>query len=121
MKTAAPVIQPDPDALVGKRVLDNDVCRAVAINIQRGYSERRFDRLESEDRIATASEMKFYLPGAVGRPRSAMIEKDGAVRFLITVEIGSGHRLTEQRTKAHWRRETHPRQRTFEPVLRPKR
>lgn len=44
---------------------------------------------DSKARKATR-EMKLYCPEAALGPQPVMIDKDGAIGFVITVEIGSG-------------------------------
>jgi hypothetical protein len=119
-KAATPVIQPHLKAFVSERLLDDDVGRAVSVDIQGRYCEGSFVRFEGEASIFPTREVKLYCPEAALRPKLAVIDEDSAIGFVVTVEIGSGERLTERHREIRWRREIRPRQRTFEPILRPK-
>ncbi len=53
--------------------------------------------------------MKLNCPQAALRPTPAIIDKDRAIGFVITVEIGNGERLTERRPELRLRCEVPPR------------
>jgi hypothetical protein len=74
-KVAMPVIQPDLAMFVRKRLLDNDVGRAVPINIQGQYCQRGLIRFEAEISIPVTREMKLYGPEAALRLKPAIIDK----------------------------------------------
>jgi hypothetical protein len=120
-KAAVPVIQPNLEKFVSERLLDDDVGRAVPVNIPGRYYQRGFVRFEGKVGIPAAREMKLDCPKAALRPKPVLIDKDGSIGLVITVEIGSGERLTEPSPEIRWRREIRPRERTFEPILRPQR
>jgi hypothetical protein len=64
--------------------------------------------------------MKLYCPEGNLGPQPVMIDKDGTIRLVIAVEVSGGKRLPEWRHEARRRCEIRPRQRAFEPILRPK-
>jgi len=45
-KATAPVIQPDPETFVSERLLDDDVGRAVPVNVQSRHCQSGFVRFE---------------------------------------------------------------------------
>lgn len=106
--------------MVSERLLDDDVRCAVPVDIQGRYCQRGFVRPKREVGISSAREMKLDGPEGALRPTPAIIHKDGAIGFVITVKVGSCERLLERRAQIRWRCEMSPRQRAFEPVLRPK-
>lgn len=116
-KTAAPFVQPNVETFVGERLLDDDVGCAVAVNIQGCYRQRGFVGLKGEVPILPAGEMKLDGADAALRPRPAMIDKDSAIDLAVTVEIGSGKRLSEGHPEIGWRCQIRPRPCAFEAVL----
>jgi hypothetical protein len=113
-KATAPVIKPHLETFVGESLLNDDVVRAVPVYIQGRYCQRGFVRFEGKVSIPTAREMELYCSEAA--LRLPMIDKDGAIEFIVAVEIGSRYCPSPEMCQPCGIR---PRKRAFKPVLRP--
>ena len=89
MKTTAPVIQPNEKTLMGQGVLDDNVRRAVFVDVPSCYRQGGFGGGEGEVGIVAARKVKFYVE-AVVTGHSPRIHKHGSVRLVIIIEVGNG-------------------------------
>lgn len=89
-----PIVQPNANARMGKRVLNNNIRRTVAIHVESRDIQRKIVRLKGEVDVATSGEMDFDAECFLSVNFSG-INDQRAVRFAIHVKIGGGQALAK--------------------------
>jgi len=94
-KSPPAIIQPDLKKLVSESLLDDQVDRAILVNVQGRNCERTSVRFEPELTVPAVREMQFYRLETSLRP--TVSDEDCTIRLIVTVEICGSQRLTQRR------------------------
>lgn len=99
VKRSVPIIEVYPQTLMREDILDNDVGRAVMIDVESGDREAALGRGEGDVFVLVRRQVKFDPERSLPVQPSGLKE-DGAIWFLIAIEVSGGNLKTETRYRA---------------------
>ena len=95
VKGSVPVVQIDLETLVSERLLNYDVCCAIAVHVESRNRQPRFRRKKVDRRVLPGRHVEFD-PESLLPIRQPGFQQDRSIWLLIIVEIGSGYVLAKR-------------------------
>ncbi|HMG86278.1 MAG TPA: hypothetical protein VK574_11055 [Terracidiphilus sp.] len=91
-----PIIEVYPQTLMRENILDNDVGRAVMIDVESPNREAALGRGECDVFVLVRRQVKFD-PERSHPVQPSGLKEDGPICFLIAIKVSGGNRETEIR------------------------
>ena len=99
VKNAVAVIQPNIETLMSDRVLDDEVSRAIVIDVQSPDRQLWFGRFKREFSVIGSGKMELN-PKAALAQHAASFQKNCGIQLVVVIEVCDGESLHERRREA---------------------